>query len=117
MLKLAEAVLRPSPLGPLRVKSGIGVSTRGPNNAGAPVPEMEYVPLFSGLVAEVLTNTVMVKEPAVSVARVPRLQVTVPVAPTAGVVQPEPVVETNVVPVGSVAATCTLLIAELDVLL
>jgi hypothetical protein len=57
------------------------------------------------------------KEPEAPAARVPRLQVTVPVLPTAGEVQLEPVVEIKVVPVGRVAATCTPSIAELDVLL
>jgi hypothetical protein len=78
---------------------------------------MGYMPLFSGLVAEVATSTVITKEPEAPAARVPRLQVTVPVLPTVGVVQLEPVVETKVVPLGRLAATCTLLIAELDVLL
>jgi hypothetical protein len=78
---------------------------------------MEYVPLFSGLVAAVPTSTVMTKEPEAPEARVPRLQVTVPVLPTAGLVQLEPVVEMKVVPIGRVAATCTPLIAELALLL
>jgi hypothetical protein len=117
IVKLVEAVLIGPPLGPLSVKSGMGVCTSGPSRLGVPVPEMEYVPLLRGLVAELATSTVITKEPEAPAARVPRLQVTVPVLPTAGWVQLEPVVEMKVVPVGRVAATCTLLIAELDVLL